>query len=100
MASTRTDVKPPTTDGSRIATAERLSTAELRNLDAYWRACNYLAAGMIYLRSNPLLREPLQPEHVKLRLLGHWGSSPGLSFAYVHLNRLITQYDLDFIFLA
>ena len=100
MASTRTDVKPTTTDGSHTATADRLSAAELRNLDAYWRACNYLAAGMIYLRANPLLREPLKPEHVKLRLLGHWGSSPGLSFAYIHLNRLITKYDLDVIFLA
>src|SRR5262249_31484173 len=99
MASTRTAVKP-TTDGSRTATAERLSAEELRNIDAYWRACNYLAAGMIYLRANPLLREPLMPAHVKLRLLGHWGSSPGLSFAYIHLNCLITKYDLDAIFLA
>ena len=74
--------------------------SELRQIDAYWRACNYLAAGMIYLRDNPLLREPLQPEHVKSRLLGHWGASPGLSFTYVHLNRLIRKYDLDAIFLA
>ncbi len=74
--------------------------SELRLIDAYWRACNYLAAGMIYLRDNPLLREPLQPEHVKSRLLGHWGASPGLSFTYVHLNRLIRKYDLDAIFLA
>ena len=80
--------------------ANRLSADELRKVDAYWRACNYLAAGMIYLQANPLLREPLKPEHVKLRLLGHWGTSPGLSFAYVHLNRLITKYDLDAIFLA
>ena len=80
--------------------ANRLSADELRKVDAYWRACNYLAAGMIYLQANPLLREPLKPEHVKLRLLGHWGASPGLSFAYVHLNRLITKYDLDAIFLA
>ena len=100
MASTRTDVKPTTTDGSHTATADRLSAAELHNLDAYWRACNYLAAGMIYLRANPLLREPLKQDHVKLRLLGHWGSSPGLSFAYIHLNRLIKKYDLDVIFLA
>jgi xylulose-5-phosphate/fructose-6-phosphate phosphoketolase len=100
MASTRTDVKPTTTDGSPTATADRLSAEELHNLDAYWRACNYLAAGMIYLRANPLLREPLKPEHVKLRLLGHWGASPGLSFAYIHLNRLINKYDLDAIFLA
>src|SRR5574339_990697 len=98
MASPRTDVKPTTTDGSRTATAERLSADELRKLDAYWRACNYLAAGMIYLRENPLLREPLKPEHIKQRLLGHWGSSPGLSFAYTHLNRRITRYDLDVIF--
>jgi len=77
-----------------------LSPDELRRLDAYWRACNYLAAGMIYLRGNPLLREPLEPAHIKRRLLGHWGSSPGLSFAYVHLSRLIRAHDLETIFLA
>jgi len=77
-----------------------LSTDELRRTDAYWRACNYLAAGMIYLRDNPLLREPLKSEHVKQRLLGHWGTSPGLAFLYVHLNRLIRKYDLDAIFVA
>ncbi|NEZ67847.1 phosphoketolase family protein [Leptolyngbyaceae cyanobacterium CCMR0082] len=73
---------------------------ELRLMDAYWRACNYLAVGMIYLRSNPLLKKPLQPEHVKHRLLGHWGASPALSFTYVHCNRLIKKYDLDMIFVA
>jgi len=77
-----------------------LSTEELDRIDAYWRACNYLAVAMIYLQDNPLLRKPLQQEHIKNRLLGHWGSSPGLSFAYVHLNRLINKYDLDAIFLA
>jgi xylulose-5-phosphate/fructose-6-phosphate phosphoketolase len=77
-----------------------LSSEELRKIDAYWRACNYLAAGMIYLWDNPLLREPLKKEHIKNRLLGHWGSSPGLSFTYIHLNRLIKKYDLDAIFLA
>lgn len=77
-----------------------LSNEELRKIDAYWRACNYLAIGMIYLRDNPLLREPLKAEHVKNRLLGHWGSSPGLSFVYVHMNRLIQKYDLNAIFLA
>jgi len=77
-----------------------LETDELQKLDAYWRACNYLAVGMIYLKDNPLLRQPLQPEHIKKRLLGHWGSSPGLSFSYVHLNRLINKYDLDAIFIA
>ena len=73
---------------------------ELDQLDAYWRACNYLAAGMIYLQANPLLRKPLKPEHIKARLLGHWGASPGLSFMYTHLNRIIKRYDQDAIFLA
>jgi xylulose-5-phosphate/fructose-6-phosphate phosphoketolase len=77
-----------------------LAPSELRKMHAYWSACNYLAVGMIYLRANPLLREPLRPEHVKRRLLGHWGASPGLSFIYVHLNRLIKKYDLDAIFVA
>ena len=80
--------------------ADRLSAEELRQMNAYWRACNYLAAGMIYLCRNPLLREPLKPEHIKQRLLGHWGASPGLSFTYIHLNRLIIKYDLEAIFLA
>jgi len=76
------------------------SKEDIDNIDAYWRACNYLAAGMIYLQANPLLREPLKPEHIKRRLLGHWGASPGLSFMYVHLNRLIREHDLNAIFLA
>jgi len=77
-----------------------LSPSELRDIETYWRACNYLSLGMIYLLDNPLLTEPLKPEHIKNRLLGHWGSSPGLSFMYVHLSRLIKKYDLDMIFLA
>ncbi len=77
-----------------------LSPDELSRVDAYWRACKYLALGMIYLQANPLLREPLKPEHVKNRLLGHWGSSPGLAFIYTHLSRLIKRDDLDMIFLA
>jgi xylulose-5-phosphate/fructose-6-phosphate phosphoketolase len=77
-----------------------LSPEALARTDGFWRACNYLAAGMIYLRDNPLLLEPLRPEHLKKRLLGHWGSSPGLSFVYTHLNRVIREYDLDMIFLA
>jgi xylulose-5-phosphate/fructose-6-phosphate phosphoketolase len=77
-----------------------LSGEELRKINAYWRACNYLAAGMIYLYDNPLLREPLKVEHIKRRLLGHWGASPALSFTYIHLNRLINKYDLDAIFMA
>ncbi len=77
-----------------------LDANELALTDAYWRACNYLAAGMIYLRANPLLREPLQPAHIKSRLLGHWGASPGLAFMYTHMNRMINKYDLNAIFLA
>jgi xylulose-5-phosphate/fructose-6-phosphate phosphoketolase len=77
-----------------------LTQKELNQIDAYWRACLYLAAGMIYLQDNPLLRQPLKPEHIKNRLLGHWGSSPGLSFIYVHCNRLINKYDLNTIFIA
>jgi len=77
-----------------------LNELVINQLHAYWRACNYLAAGMIYLRDNPLLHEPLKPEHIKNRLLGHWGASPGLSFSYIHMNRLIKKYNLDAIFLA
>jgi xylulose-5-phosphate/fructose-6-phosphate phosphoketolase len=77
-----------------------LNDEELRKMHAYWRACNYLAVGMIYLKENPLLREPLKAEQVKYRLLGHWGTSPGLSFIYIHLNRLIKKYDLNIIYMA
>ncbi|MCC5809669.1 MAG: phosphoketolase family protein [Ectothiorhodospiraceae bacterium] len=77
-----------------------LREQELRQIHAYWRACNYLAAGMIYLQQNPLLREPLKIDHIKQRLLGHWGASPGLSFMYVHLNRIIREHDQSAIFLA
>ena len=81
-------------------TSEILTSEQLEKIDAYWRACNYLAVGMIYLRDNPLLKEPLKAEHVKQRLLGHWGASPALSFTYIHLNRLIKKYDLNAIFVA
>jgi xylulose-5-phosphate/fructose-6-phosphate phosphoketolase len=77
-----------------------LGADELNRIDAFWRACKYLALGMIYLQGNPLLREPLKPEHIKSRLLGHWGSSPGLAFIYTHLNRLIKTDNLEMIFLA
>ncbi len=77
-----------------------LSTRQIELIDAYWRACNYLAVGMIYLRDNPLLREPLKPEHIKNRLLGHWGSDPGQSFIWVHLNRLIREYDLNVLYIS
>lgn len=77
-----------------------LSETELRVLDAYWRAANYLTVGQIYLLDNPLLREPLRPEHIKPRLLGHWGTSPGLNLLYAHLNRVIVARDLDMIYIA
>jgi xylulose-5-phosphate/fructose-6-phosphate phosphoketolase len=77
-----------------------LSAGELRLIDAYWRAANYLSVGQIYLLDNPLLREPLKPEHVKARLLGHWGTTPGLNFIYAHLNRVIRARDLNAIFIA
>ena len=81
-------------------TGSPLSADEARKIDAYWRACNYLALGMTYLKANPLLKEPLTAEHVKDRLLGHWGASPGLAFSYVHLNRAIKAHDLDVVFMA
>ena len=85
----------------KATTSEKpLSAEELRKIHAYWRACNYLAAGMIYLKDNPLLKEPLKAEQIKYRLLGHWGASPALSFTYIHLNRLINKYDLNAIFMA
>ncbi len=77
-----------------------LGAEELRRMNAYWRACNYLSAGMLYLCHNPLLRKPLKPEHIKNRLLGHWGSDPGQSFTWVHLNRLIKKYDLNVIYIS
>ena len=77
-----------------------LTDSERSLMDAYWRACNYLSVGMIYLRDNPLLTDPLRPEQIKHRLLGHWGASPALSFVWVHLNRLIVRDDLDMIFVA
>jgi xylulose-5-phosphate/fructose-6-phosphate phosphoketolase len=99
---------PPASSASLTAFGPARSTVdgaplapdELRRLHAFWRACNYLALGMIYLQDNPLLREPLRPEHIKNRLLGHWGASPALSFAYAHMNRAIRKYDLDAIFMA
>lgn len=83
-----------------IAEQNPLSPEEVQKIHAYWRACHYLAVGMIYLRDNPLLKEPLKAEHVKYRLLGHWGASPALSFTYIHLNRLIKKYHQNMIFMA
>ena len=77
-----------------------LDDRALAEVDAFWRAANYLAVGQIYLLDNPLLREPLRPEHVKPRLLGHWGTAPGLSLLYGHLTRARNQVDRDLLFIA
>jgi xylulose-5-phosphate/fructose-6-phosphate phosphoketolase len=79
---------------------EPLTSNELSKIDRYWRAANYLSVGQIYLRQNALLREPLRPEHIKPRLLGHWGTTPGLNFIYVHLNRLIRERGLNVLYVA
>ncbi len=81
-------------------TASSLSDHDIQLIDRYWRAANYLSVGQIYLMDNPLLREPLKPEHIKPRLLGHWGTTPGLNFIYAHLNRVIRQRDLDMIYIC
>src|ERR671934_876120 len=82
------------------AEARALSNEELEKIDRYWRATNFLSVGQIYLLDNPLLEQPLALEHVKPRLLGHWGTTPGLNFVYVHLNRIIKAYDLDVIYVC
>ena len=79
---------------------QTLDADELRKIDAYWRACNYMCGGMIYLRDNAMLRKPLKPEHFKNRLLGHWGSDPGQTFTWVHLNRVIKKFDLNMIYIS
>jgi xylulose-5-phosphate/fructose-6-phosphate phosphoketolase len=100
MAHVRTrDVAKPTPRAPGDQTTY-LPVEELRKLDAYWRASNYLAVGQIYLYDNPLLKKPLTKEHIKPRLLGHWGTTPGLNLIYVHLNRVIKKNDLDVIYVA
>ena len=102
MATATTERECLSAYGEARATVEGapLDPDELRRMDAYWRASLYLCLGMIYLKDNPLLREPLTLDHLKVRLLGHWGSDPGQSLVYIHLNRLIKKYDLDAIFLS
>jgi xylulose-5-phosphate/fructose-6-phosphate phosphoketolase len=90
----------PPRGAAKIGESDDERTELLRRLDAYWRATNYLAVGQIYLMDNPLLREPLSLKHVKPRLLGHWGTTPGLNFIYAHLNRVIIERELDMIFLT
>src|SRR5215467_14329210 len=80
--------------------AKALSDKERALMDAYWRAANYLSVGQIYLYDNPLLKQSLTKDHVKPRLLGHWGTTPGLNFIYVHLNRMIKKHDLDMIYIT
>src|SRR3954454_23700110 len=88
-----TSVSPPRSETT-------LSSDERRRLDAWWRAANYLSVGQIYLLANPLLREPLTVDHVKPRLLGHWGTTPGLNLLYAHMNRAIRERDLNAIFVT
>ena len=82
------------------AAASKVSADEFERIDRYWRASNYLSVGQIYLLDNPLLEQPLSGEHVKPRLLGHWGTTPGLNFIYVHLNRIIKAHDLNMIYIC
>ncbi len=102
LADTQDLAEPLRPEGTARSTVPGapLSVDELNRLDAFWRACKYLALGMIYLQANPLLRESLKPKHIKSRLLGHWGASPGLAFIYIHLSRLIKKHDLEMMFLA
>src|SRR5579872_3844134 len=95
MATTLSKKEP-----ARTKSESTLSKSESTLIDAYWRAANYLSVGQIYLFDNPLLREPLREEHIKPRLLGHWGTTPGLNFIYAHLNRLIKKLDLDMIYVT
>src|SRR6185503_9904931 len=80
--------------------SDTLSKQQMRLIDAYWRAANYLSVGQIYLLDNPLLRESLTVDHVKPRLLGHWGTTPGQNFIYAHLNRVIKQHDLNMLYIS
>jgi len=102
MVTTKTSISDLSSYGVARSTIKGapLSDAELKNQHAFWRATNYLALGMIYLLDNPLLREELKPEHIKPRMLGHWGTSPALSFIYTHLNRVIKKFDVNAIFMA
>ncbi|WP_438345800.1 phosphoketolase family protein [Methylorubrum populi] len=92
--------EPTNPQGRTAPSSASLGDEELALIDRYWQAANYLSVGQIYLLDNPLLREPLQPQHIKSRLLGHWGTTPGLNFIYVHLNRLIKARDLDAIYIC
>src|SRR5689334_21003143 len=94
------DAKRKTPEAGKAAAPNALSAEELRKMHAYWRAANYLSVGQIYLYENPLLREALKIGHIKPRLLGHWGTTPGLNFIYVHFNRLIKKRALNVIYIT
>jgi xylulose-5-phosphate/fructose-6-phosphate phosphoketolase len=100
MTPTATEARRKTADVVKVEAAGPLSADELRKMHAYWRAANYLSVGQIYLMDNPLLKEPLQLKHVKPRLLGHWGTPSGQNFLYVHLNRVIKEYDLNMLYIS
>src|SRR5580693_6246938 len=100
MTPTSTDVIRKTAEVSKTTAAGPLSAEVLRKMHAYWRAANYLSVGQIYLMDNPLLKEPLQLKHIKPRLLGHWGTTSGQNFLYVHLNRVIKEYDLTMLYIS
>ena len=90
---------PQTVRENPASAASPLSQEELKLINAYWRAANYLSVGQVYLYENPLLTKPLKLEHIKPRLLGHWGTTPGLNFVYAHCNRIIKKYDLNMIYI-
>lgn len=99
ISSTVTALSPPVKSSDLIPEGP-LTSDEIDKMHRYWSAANFLTIGQIYLQDNPLLREPLKPEHIKPRILGHWGTSPGLSFIYVHLNRIIRNHNANMIYLA
>ena len=100
MAKLSDAVKPAPKAPARMSRKDPLTREQLKAIDAWWRASNYLSACQLYLLDNPLLREPLKPEHVKQNIVGHWGTCPGQNFIYTHLNRAIVRYDLDMIYIC
>ena len=92
--------KPVAKTAARMSRRASLTPKQLDQLDAWWRASNYLSACQLYLLDNPLLKEPLKPEHIKKKIVGHWGTCPGQNFVYTHLNRVIKAYDLDMIYIS
>ena len=100
MSTAEASVKQRKAAATKSADSGPLSDEELRKIHAYWRAANYLSVGQIYLLDNPLLKEPLALKHIKPRLLGHWGTTSGQNFLYVHLNRVIKEHDLNMLYIS